>query len=100
MKLPVFPRYFICRSASQARFADAIRSYLWIVFLFVFFSGFHQAAGAECLTRGGFDARARKCAGAAAAGESGAFAGAVGRAGGHHVAGTTSRVGCTHPGGA
>ena len=30
----------------------ARRSYVWIIFLFVFFSGFNQVASAECLTRG------------------------------------------------
>lgn len=52
MKLPVFSHCFICRSASQARFADAIRSCGWIVFLYVLFSGFNQAVNAECLNRG------------------------------------------------
>jgi protein NirF len=33
-------------------FAPAIRSCRWIIFLFVFFSGFNQAVSAECLTRG------------------------------------------------
>ena len=52
MTLPLFSHYFIRRSASQARFADAIRSYRWIIALVVFFSGFNQAVNAECLTRG------------------------------------------------
>jgi protein NirF len=46
VKLPVFPRNFICGNGL------AIRSCMWIIFLFVFFSGFNQAANAECLTRG------------------------------------------------
>ena len=50
MSLLMFPCNFPRRSTSQARFADAIRSYLF-VFL-VFFSGLYQAANAECLTRG------------------------------------------------
>jgi protein NirF len=43
---------FFRRSASQARFADAIRSCVCIFLLVVFFSGIYQAASAECLTRG------------------------------------------------
>jgi protein NirF len=46
VKLSVFPRNFICGNGL------AIRSCMWIIFLFVFFSGFNQAANAECLTRG------------------------------------------------
>jgi protein NirF len=50
VSLLMFPCNFPRRSASPARFADAIRSYLFV--LLVFFPGVFQAASAECLTRG------------------------------------------------
>jgi protein NirF len=52
VKLPVFPCYLISRSGSHSRIALAKRSYMWIIFLFVLFSGFNSAVNAECLTRG------------------------------------------------
>lgn len=41
-----------CSSASQARFADAVRSYSYIILIAVLLAGGYQAAYADCLTRG------------------------------------------------